>query len=257
MTPRERAVKHLSSGKLGLQDREVIGKTGLTVGLGKGVREALEPFPRHPLDLGFIEGVQDLLQLLGRLTAEDPVVQGLIGDPFLVQLPLRVLMAVETDTRRVREIPRELDEERPEILVNEVEIILIAHDRRSAQPRKGLAGLGTDSLLHPKGRVSLLRNTEVEQPFGFVEALQTVLGNGVLPLPFGEPDHLHLFTPGKALNLTDKSPAHRRHQGRGRDTRASVALEEGRDPGTGLQPRLIGVEIETVDPFDIQGYVLR
>jgi hypothetical protein len=36
-----------------------------------------------------------------------------------------------------------------------------------------------------------------------------------------------------------------------------VALEEGRDPGTGLQPRLIGVEIETVDPFDIQGYVLR
>jgi hypothetical protein len=62
------------------------------------------------LDANLVELVEDLLQALGVATATDAVVQCLERDAGLLQLPFGVLVAVETDSRGVREVRGERDE---------------------------------------------------------------------------------------------------------------------------------------------------
>jgi hypothetical protein len=60
----------------------------------------------------------------------------------------------------------------------------------------------------------------------------------------------------KIGELSNKCFAHRCHQRGGSDNRATMVLEEGRHPATGLQHGLIGIEIEAVDTFNVQSYLI-
>ena len=64
-----------------------------------------------------------MLQSTGVGAAQDAVVQGLEGDPFLGQLSLDVLVAVDAELGVVGEVGAELEEERAEVLVDAVEVV--------------------------------------------------------------------------------------------------------------------------------------
>ena len=61
---------------------------------------------------------------------QDAVVGRLEGDAALRELPLDVLVAVDAQPRRVREVRAELHEARPEVVVDKVEVVVVHHRRR-------------------------------------------------------------------------------------------------------------------------------
>ena len=65
-------------------------------------------------------------------------------------------------------------------------------------------------------------------------------------------NNTHDFGIGRNLNRLDESMADRRHQHRRGHLGTAMDLEEGGDPAAGLQPGLVQVEIQPVDPFDVQ-----
>jgi len=82
------------------------------------VGQPSQPFPQQGVDLGGREAVADPLQPARVGAAEDAIVEGLEGDPLLGQLPLGILVAVDAELGVVGEIGAELEEERPEVLVD-------------------------------------------------------------------------------------------------------------------------------------------
>lgn len=69
--------------------------------------------------------------------------------------------------------------------------------------------------------------------------------------------HVDFLRRRKVRDCRDKGLAHGGHQqGRGH-LGASVLAEEVGHPASGLQAGPIGIEIEAIDAFDVQRYVLR
>ena len=67
----------------------------------------------------------NLLQAARIGTGENPVVQGLVGEAFLFQLPLDVLMAVQAELGVMGKIRAELQKEGAEVAVQAVEVIVV------------------------------------------------------------------------------------------------------------------------------------
>jgi len=118
VAPGQGAVEYLGACELCFQDGQLGVETGRMVCGGEGIGQAREPLAHHRLDLDLVEFVEDLLQAHRVGTGQHPVVQRLEGVPFLGQLPLGVLMAVEADPCGVGEVGGELDEQRSEVLVH-------------------------------------------------------------------------------------------------------------------------------------------
>jgi len=57
---------------------------------------------------------------------------------------------------------------------------------------------------------------------------------------------------GERLDRSHEVPAHRRHQGRRGHHRTAVPLEEANHPTAGLQSGLVGIEVQPVDPLDVE-----
>ena len=215
-----------------------------------------QPLPQQRVDLGGREAVAELLQPSGVGAAQDAVVQGLEGDPFLGQLPLDVLVAVDAELGVVGEVGAELEEERAEVLVDAVEVEVVDHGRASHDPGVGLPGVGIAALLGAEDRRLLLGLAHEDDPLGAVELGVVLLGDVVLALPLGEGDQGDLFLLDEALDRGDEGLAHRVHEGRGGEGLAAVEAEEGGDAAVGLQPGLIDVEVHAVDAFDFQSHVV-
>jgi len=111
--PGEGPVQELGQRELRLEDRAVVPVAGLAVGRGERVRQPAEPLPEKGIDLGGRQPIAEGLESARIGAGADAVVQGLEGNPALRQLPLDVLVPVETQLRRVGEVRTELEEERP------------------------------------------------------------------------------------------------------------------------------------------------
>ena len=77
-------------------------------------------------------------------------------------------------------------------------------------------------------------------------------GDLILALSLGKSDHLHSLALGEVADRLDKGMAHRPHQRRRGHLGPAVDLEEGRHPAAGLQHGLVQVQVQPVDPFDVQ-----
>ncbi len=118
----------LGEGELGLQDREVIAVAGPAVRGGERVREPGQPFAHEPVDLGRVEPVADPLEPLGSSQEANPLSSGVEADPGLGGLAFGPLVAVQAHLGVVGKVGAELDEERPEVLVDGVHVEVV-HDR--------------------------------------------------------------------------------------------------------------------------------
>jgi len=77
-------------------------------------------------------------------------------------------------------------------------------------------------------------------------------------LSFGETHHLDAMTLGERLDRSHEVPAHRRHQGRRGHHRPPppVPLEETDYSTASLQPGLVGIEVQPVDPLDVDFHLV-
>jgi hypothetical protein len=190
----------------------------------------------------------------GRISAgEQPVVQDLEGNPLFGQLPFDVLMTVAADPRGVGEVRAELDEQRTKVLIDQVEVVVVAHHRPTGEPGAGLAGLGVALLDHAEAGEMLLRGADVQHPLRAGKVLQPLAGDLVFALPLEEGDDVDPFAFGKGVDRLDEVPTDRGHQHRRSDLGTPMDLEEVGNAPAGLQPRLIQVQIQPVDPFEVQG----
>src|SRR2546428_14101416 len=86
-----------------------------------------EPLPKQCIDVRGGKLVADSLELDRVLARQDPVVEGLEAYLPVLELPFHVLVSVDAELCVVRKVRTELQEERPEIAIQCVEVILVHH----------------------------------------------------------------------------------------------------------------------------------
>src|SRR5258705_7706115 len=111
------------------------------------MRQPCQPLAQQPINLALVEPIADSLQRLGVFAPEDAVVQRLEGDAALAQLALGVLVAVDTQLGVVRKVGTELQEERAEVVVHAVEVVVVDHRAAIDHPRIAHAGACTTTPL--------------------------------------------------------------------------------------------------------------
>lgn len=122
---------HLPHGQLPVVSRRPIRKS-------QRERNPPEPFTKEQIYLLRAQRIADLLQLLRIVTASEAVIERLTFYAGFLQLPFRPFMAVDTDFDSPRCVTAHLYEDRSEVLVINMEIVLLQIDRR-ATTREGVS----------------------------------------------------------------------------------------------------------------------
>jgi len=161
-------------------------------------------------------------------------------------------MAVEADLDRVGEVPAELDKQRPEVLIQEVEVIVIGQRRAPRDPGVAVTRQG----ILPSGSAEhgglFLRLADKQHAFAKRGLREVLLGHIVLALAFLEGDDIDVPLLGKALDVLHELLGHGRDRRGGGNRTAEVSAHEVHEAALGLQPRDVAVEIQPVNSFNLQ-----
>ena len=161
------------------------------------------------------ESIAELPQSSGVSGAQNAVVQSLESNPFLGQLSLDVLMPVDAKLGVVGEVGAELEEERTEVLVDAIEVVMIDHGRAPHDPGIRLTGLGIAAFLGTEDRCFLLSLTHHDNPLSTAEARPVLLRDVVLALAFCEGDQSGICSCcDEAIHRSDERLAHGVHRRR-------------------------------------------
>jgi hypothetical protein len=107
-----------------------------------------------------------------------------------------------------------------------------------------------------KRREFLLGHADIHDAILRLKPLQALPGNVVFALAFFKPYHLNLIVVGKGVDLFHKLPGHRRHQGGGGHSGASMLLEILGYIGCRFAAWIVGIEMQPVNAFEVQDYTL-
>lgn len=206
-----------------------------------------QPLAQQPVDLLVVQAVADALQRLGVGAGQHPVVQRLELDAALGKLPLGVLVAVDAQLGVVGEVRAELQEERTEVLVDAVEVVVVDHRRSIHDPRVGHAGGGAAATFGAHDAGLLLCPPDVEHALNGVELLQVLLRDLVLALVLGKAHHLHALLGDKALDGSHEGLGLRCHPGGRSEALTQVAAQVPHDTTDALQLRHVDVQVHPVD----------
>jgi hypothetical protein len=164
-------------------------------------------------------------------------------------------MAVQAQLGIERKVAAKLEEERPEVAVDSVDVIVVHHRAAPHDPRVGPAGFWIATPLGAEHRSVLLSLADEHHPFLAAKAPQMLGHHGVLALP---PLKLHKRNPlpgRKVFQRSHKVPGHRTHQRRRRQRLTAVIAKEPVDAVLVLQARHIDIEVHPVDPLDRQPHM--
>src|SRR5262245_60185794 len=100
------------------------------------MRQQPQPFAQQSVDLGGTETITDRLQTLRIGAAENAIVERFESDTFLRELALGVLMAVQAQLGIERKVATELEEKRPKVAVDRVDV-----DRKSTRLNSSHLGI--------------------------------------------------------------------------------------------------------------------
>ena len=151
---------------------------------------------------------------------------------------LGVLVAIQAQARGEREVRAELEEARPEILVDEVDVVGVHHRGREVQRgaaearhRIGLAAGARHARL-------FLDLADVQHALAARPLAQVLLSAVVLALALAEGDQVDTLVAGEALDGLHEGARHGSHQRGGGHLLAAMAAEEDGDAALRLQLRL-------------------
>ena len=106
---------------------------------------------------------------MGSAQDSDAVVERLERHPALAKLALEVLVAVDAELGVVGKIGAELQEERPEVLVHAIEVVMVDHRRGFHDPWIGPPGAAAAAPLRAHHPRLLLRLADVEHALALGE----------------------------------------------------------------------------------------
>jgi hypothetical protein len=161
-------------------------------------------------------------------------------------------MAVEAQLGVIGEVGAKLEKERPEIIVDGINVVVVDHRRRLDDPRIRPAAVRAVPLLGAEDRSLLLRLADKNDPFFEREVAQALHHHIVFALAFAKQHDGKAMPRDKAVELHHKPPAHRAHQGRGGQRLPAMVAEKAHRPIRALQPWHVDVEVHAVDPLDRQ-----
>jgi hypothetical protein len=253
------SVEHDGARHLDLAHRQLPPIPGGPIGGGEGGWQHRDPAVEEPLQVRRAEEVADLLQPGRVLAGGEPVGQGGEGDTLAVGLALGPLVAVQPDLARIGEVAAQLDEARPELGVEHVEVVdadppVDLGEVEAGHPRLGgtvdpdedlLELLGTDDRHYPGCGCPLEIGAHVVQ-------LAVVPAAAVRPLEVQQRDVVALGEAGDvaAEALPDALEQHRRG-----NRLAQVLGEEPDHLPAHLQLGDVDVEVDTIQALQVQPYV--
>ena len=170
------------SANSGKQHGEFVADARRPVVARERVRQALEPLAQQVVDPLRGQRVGEFLRQRRVGAGQEAVVERLEGDAALGELALDVLVAVDAQPRGVREVRGELEEQRPEVVVDQVEVVVVDHRRGVHQLHVGAAArlvLPAHRAEHP---ALLLRLADEQHALAAGEAPQTLAHALVLAL---------------------------------------------------------------------------
>src|SRR5262249_43354639 len=173
----------------------------------------------------------------------------------LGELALDVLVAVEAQLGVTPEVRAELDEERTEVLIHAVEVVVVDHGGRFLQP--GIAATGAWVLLGDgtdNGR-SFLGLADKENPFAGAELGEVFARDFVLALPPAKSDQVKALRLGELFDGSDKGPRDFRHCLGGGELLAAMLAKEISDAAFDLQAWLNDIQIQAVEALDGECHV--
>src|SRR3954451_164295 len=172
------------------------------------MRQSLEPLAQQTINPIRGKSFTKPLHQLRIGAGFDAVVERLELDATLGKLALEVLVAVDAELRVVGEIGAEFQEERPEVLVHTIEVVMVDHRRGFNDPWIGPAGAATAAPFRAHYPRLLLRLADVEHTLAPVEAPQVLLRDIVLATSGGGGNALHRvgFSIGGARSIYSRAP---------------------------------------------------
>ena len=163
-------------------------------------------------------------------------------------------MPIETDLDRIGRIATDLDEGRPPLRVDEIDVVVIGIDRLAKEDEVDQPAATLFRRTPRRG--ALLRDANHRDAAAPGQLVAIRLDDRVLALLFPEfnPRDLVLSRPCPQAGF-ERVADLAEHGGR-RDLLATPPHEKIDDAARALQPRDIGVEIQPVDAADFQGHVV-
>jgi len=205
----------------------------------------LLPLPQEARDAARREAVGQLLHPLRVVAGEDAVGQFFVADAFLGQLPLEVFVAVETEFGTVREVGTVLEKERPEVVIEAVEVVLIDQGRGLDDPGISFAAV-VASPFGAEGAGFLLSLANEKNAFLAVRLLEVLGGEFFFSLASLEGDQGDVVLLGIVGDVFQKAFGDGLHVPR-RDGAFAVKLPQEPEDGLGrLQLGLIDVEVQAI-----------
>ena len=165
-------------------------------------------------------------------------------------------MAVDAELGVVGKVGAELQEERPEVLIDAIEIVVVDHRSGFHDPWIGSARDPAAATLRAHDPRFLLSFADIEHTFALAEPPQVFLRDIVLALPLRKGNEVNAFVVDEVLDITNKRLSHRRHSCRRRKTLAPVNPQVPHHSPYSLQVRHIDVEVHSVDRLEFQHHMI-
>src|SRR5208283_5460181 len=99
-------------------------------------RNPRQPFAEYLIDVLRPERIADPLQLLRLGARQEAIVQGLIGDPLLLQLAFGPFVPVQTQLGGPGRVTAHFEEQRAKVRVVDVEVVVVDVNRLVAREQK-------------------------------------------------------------------------------------------------------------------------
>lgn len=249
---RHRLIEHLGERKLGLQDGERIAIAGGTITRRKRMRQAAQPLAQQPIDPVGRKPIAQLLHQLGVGARFYAVVERLEFNSALGQLALEVFVAVDAEFGVVGKVGAELQEERSEVLVNAIEIVVVDHRGGFHDPRICCASDPAATALRPHDPRLFLGLADIDNALALAKAPQVSLRDIIFALSLLERNEINGFVVGELLDVANKRLAHRHDGGRGRKALAPVHSKISDHSPHGLQVWHVYVEVHPIDRLKLK-----
>ncbi len=239
-----------------MQDGNLVVIPGGAVRRTQGLRQPRQPLAHQRFNFLGRQAVGQRLHTSWVRARAQAIVQRLVGNAGAAQLALEVLMPVETELGGVREVRTELEEERAEVLVDAVEIVVVDHGGGAKQLRVAVSAMRPVPFGGAKSCRFLLGLANHHDPFPARRTRHVRGDHIVFALPLLKCEHRHLMRLGIPFNRCDKGVADGRHRGRRRDRAMPLLLEKPARPGLPLQVGDIDVQVHAVNALNFQRHVL-
>ena len=165
-------------------------------------------------------------------------------------------MAVDAELGVVGKVGAELQEERPEVLVDAVEIVVVDHRGGFHDPRIGSAGVPAAATLRAHDPRLLLGLADIQNALRLGEPSQVFLRDVVLALPLLEGNQIDAFVVDELIDVANERFRHRRHRRRRRKTLAPMNPQVAHHSAHRLQMRHVDIQVHPVDRLDLQHHMV-